>query len=170
MAKWRLTGKHYLACPGTKWTHKETSRDSGEEISIDYPVPRYLDPDDPRFQNRDGECIVTNVQKDGSIYAATRCYYFIGPPTPEMEPLDEEATKLTEAERPKWQHPIENMEGNYSASLLSDLQKQFAIAITNAGGKGPVPSDLDELKKMVADLAAKNASLEKTVAAMTKKA
>src|SRR5882672_3560161 len=97
MARWRLTAAHYLNVPGTEWEQKETSRETGRQIRKIYPVPLHLDPDDPTAQNRDGEVIVAHEgsEKKGD-------YIFTGPPTPDMEPLDDEAESLTKAERPRW--------------------------------------------------------------------
>ena len=51
MARWRLTAKHYLTVPGIEWEQKETNRDTGRQMTKKYPVPLFLDPDDPADQN-----------------------------------------------------------------------------------------------------------------------
>ena len=166
MAKWALRAKHYLMVPGTEWEHKETSRDTGEEMTVRFPVCRFLDPDDPRQCNAQGELIVSNKKEEHNGFRATRCYYFLGPPGPEMEPLDAEATAISERESKNWQHPIDSLESTYSQSLLSDLQKQLAQAISKTSLQVQ-NDDITDLKKMVADLVNKNIELEKRLNAGT---
>lgn len=169
MARWRLTAKHYLNVPGTTWRHEETSRDTGERMEQLYPVPRYIDPDEPKNQDRNGETIVCHEGKGqrGDIT-------FIGLPTPDMEPLDDEAEAITAPLRAKWDHPIDSLPGNgdYSQSLFAMFQKQLDEAarnITTAPNtpivQGVDPKAFEELQSTVAALMAKNAELEASATA-----
>lgn len=121
MARWKLIDKHYLNVPGTKWRHEETSQASGEKTEVEYKVPKYLDPDDPKFQNRDGEVIVCHAGKGekGDII-------FEGTPTNAMEPVDDEAEEITSALRPSWDHPIDSLPSINDQSMITQLQRENA--------------------------------------------
>lgn len=165
MARWRLTAKHYLNVPGTIWRHEETSRDTGERVEQEYPVPKYLDPDDPKQQNRQGEIIVC-LDGKGERGDIT----FIGKPTPDMEPLDAEAEAITALERPKWEHPIESlpMTGDFTQSLFTALQRQVDAAaqaqpLPNVSA-GVDPAAFALMQEQMAQLMARNAELEEAAA------
>lgn len=111
MARWRLINAHYLHVPETFWEHKETDRSTGKQATKKYPVPMYLDPRDSADHNYPGEIIVTNrvdraFPKD---ILFTDGKGGLGEPTPEMEPLDDEAEKINESLQAKWVHPIESL-------------------------------------------------------------
>lgn len=106
MARWRLTGKHYLNVPDNDWEYKETSRDTGRQATKRFPVPRHLDPDYPGDHTPPGSGEII-VCYEGKGQPADQVFY--GDPTPEMEPLDDEAEALTKARRPHWQHPIDSL-------------------------------------------------------------
>lgn|SRR5262249_572282 len=112
MARWKLTAPHYLNVPGEEWEQIETSRETGRQVKIKHKVPRYLDPENPADCNRDGDCVVCHESKGvkGDLT-------FFGTPTPYMEPLDDEATRITEKEKPNWTHPIESLPSSMSASM-----------------------------------------------------
>ena len=174
MARWRLTNPHYLNVPGTEWEYKETNRDTGRQARKVFPVPLYLNPSDPADHNyrEDGEIIVAHegpgVQRKDLI--------FIGPPTPDMEPLDEEAKAISEAESVKWIHPIEDMaaDGGYSQSLLHnfeqqiiELNKKLPAVAASAISKSMVGDDaFNKLMEQVQALAASNAELQAQLAAL----
>jgi hypothetical protein len=103
MARWKLTGKHYLNVPGTEWEYEETTA-TGKRHKQRMPVPLYLDPDDREYQNQNGEIIVAweGSEQRGDIT-------FVGPPTQEMTPLDEEAEAISAELEKKWSHPIESL-------------------------------------------------------------
>lgn len=161
MARWRLMQPHYLNVPGTEWEYKEVDRTSGKQGRKVYVVPLHLHPENPSDHNYPGEIIVGQGKT-----ASPKDIIFIGEPTPDMEPLDDEAQKITDACKPKWQHPIESLPGNYSASLISNLEKQIAQAIAgqpkveNVSAKGVSVDDFAKLQEQVAALMARNAELE----------
>lgn len=138
MARWRLTAKHYINVlekdTGEKveWIREESDRDSGRKLRKIYQVPMLLDPDDRTCQNRDGEVIVARAEghrKGDFIYD--------GPPTVDMEPLDDEAEAISAAEKPKWINPIESIPGQgvYAENLLTFLNQQLAEAMK----QNPIP-------------------------------
>lgn len=86
-----------------------------------------------------------------------------------MEPLDEEAGKISESFRPKWNHPVEGLptQGGFSDALFANLDKQLTEAFKNAAAsiqpqslKGIDPGEFAKLQEQVAALMARNAELE----------
>jgi len=171
MATWRLKSAHYLIVPDTEWEYKETDRQTGKQARKVFKVPRYLNPEDPAdYTHREQEAII--VAKGGNDHRALQ---FEGPPTPEMEPLDDEAKKLTEAESAKWVHPIESLPGQgYNASLLTSLEQQLAKLVSGEEKKpvavsGITPADFKKLQDQLNMLVAKNAELEAQIRQGTRK-
>lgn len=170
-ARWKLTAPHYLPIEGTEWIHEETSRDTGKRLRKVFAVPLHLDPENPSDQNdRENGWVIVANEFDR---AHPRDYIFIGPPTPDMEPLNDEAEAITEAAKKNWVHPIDSLPGQgYGQSLLAEFEKQLAQAIANAGGAIPkavslAPADTDRLARIeeqLAQLMARNAELEAALA------
>lgn len=165
MARWRLTDKHYLNghFPGeerNEWEYRETDRTTGRMGRKTFVVPMYLDPDER------GETIVCHEGK-----GRPQDIVFVGPPTPEMEPLDDEAQAITDKEKVKWIHPVESLSGNYSQSLIETFQKQIdAIAsgrainpVAAAPTGGVSKEEFEALQAQVAALMARNLELEASV-------
>src|SRR5262245_65754009 len=102
MARWKLTSEaHYLNTVGpsiTEWEHKETDQQSGRQGRKVYQVPRYLDPRDP----------TDFTHKDDGIYVCwpgngqPRDIEVEGPPTPTMEPIDDEGKDISDSDRATW--------------------------------------------------------------------
>lgn len=173
MARWRLINAHYLNVPGTEWEYRETDRTTGKQGRKVFPVPAFLDPKDAADWNYKelGEIIVS----DGKG-ALPRDIIFVGPPTPDMEPLDEDAEKVSAAESHKWVHPIESLPGqSFSQSLLDGLQRQIAELSAGQAAKPAAPisvSGIDpdafaKLQEQVAALADQNAKLQAQLAEPT---
>jgi hypothetical protein len=153
MARWKVTAKHYIHAEQygqpTEWERQETNVQTGRMFRKTYKVPLYIDPDDRFCINpHEGFCVVARkgTEKDGDII-------FFGPPTPDMEPMDDAAQEETDSEKHKWVNPIDALQPtigeNYGTKLLELLQRQ----VDSAGAvslKGTGPSELDELKKMIA--------------------
>lgn len=130
MARWKLSTAHYLNVPGTEWEYTENDRYTGEPKRIRMPVPRLLDPKDPRcWTNRwgpkddpEGEIIVCHQGKGNSSDVV-----FIGDPTPDMIPIDEEAQQLSASFEHQWSYkPDTDYPGQYSQSLIDKFQIQMA--------------------------------------------
>ena len=161
MARWRLTAPHYINVPGTEWEYKEIDQTTGRQGRKVFPVPRLLNPNDGADCNYPGEIIVAYA---GPL-AQGRDIIFEGGPTPDMEPLDEEAKVITESLRPTWQHPIETLpvNGGYSASLIASFEKQMSETLARAPNTSVSQSDFEKLQSQVAALMAQNAELQAKV-------
>lgn len=136
MARWKLTQPHYLNTPGTTWEYIENDRTTGKPIRRSFDVPTFLHPESPsdwNYRNGDEGMIVVANKIDP---AYPKDYLFASDPTPDMEPMDDEARAISASFEAKWNHPIEGLpaQGNmgYSQSLLDGLQGQLADAQTKA--------------------------------------
>jgi hypothetical protein len=131
MARYRLKGKHYLKIANIEWEQIEVDLSTGKQARKRYPVPAYLDPEDTSNCNYPGEIIVAS--KASTAYP--RDYIFTGPPTLDMEPLDEEAEVEFAKTCARGEHPIESLPANgqtFSDSLLEKLTRQLDdISIRN---------------------------------------
>lgn len=165
MARWRLTAKHYLPVPGTEWEQKETDRDTGRTLRKVYPVPRYIDPDDPAdWTDRSQQIvIVTNVENSSN----PRDIYFTGEPTPDMEPVDDEAEAISAKLRQKWDHPIESLpaNGGMNPQEQAFMQTMMAAFSQQAVAVPPVEDKrIAELQEQMAALLKSNAELQAKLA------
>lgn len=148
MARWRLTAAHYLNVKGTQWEYIEVNRTSGKQERKIFDVPVHLDPNEPsdwnvRYNKDEGDVVVSdgkgNQPKD---------IIFSGPPTPDMDPLDDAARKITDSLRSSWKHPIESLPGTYSQSLID--QFTFEIAKVQSTANRPTEGISDLLTAMTA--------------------
>lgn len=137
MARWRLAAPHYLnTIPPTTWEYKEIDRSTGKQVRRVYDVPLLMDPDQPGdWNHRDGDMGSIIVCHEGKGEA--RDQIFVGEPTPDMVPLDEEAKAISASFAKKWKHPIESLEGSFAERLLDDLQKQVA----DVRAQAPAPQE-----------------------------
>ena len=167
MARWRLMKAHYLNVPGTEWEHKETDRSTGKQARKIFEVPRLLNPDDMADHNYPGEIIVAHSED--------RRYrndiIFVGPPTPEMEPIDEEAEAISEAESPKWAKAAEIAPGDsYGDALIAGFQRQIEKLIAVGQPAQPVPNQsidpakFAQMQEQLAALMEANAKLQAQLA------
>lgn len=166
MARWSLRNPHYLNTPGNEWMQEETDRETGRVNRKIFPVPRLLDPGNPRDQNRDGEVVVCYEGK-----GLPQDIVFLGEPTPEMEPLDDEAKQISEGLRAKWEHPIDTLPANggmneQESAFMQTLMKSFAQAQPAANTSVP-KADFDALKAQVEELLAQNKALAEKAATPT---
>jgi hypothetical protein len=172
MARWKLREKHYLNVPGTEWEYKETDRETQRSVRKIYEVPLYLNPDERSDWNYPAdEAIIVSNKFDP---AHRRDIVFIGSPTPDMEPLDDEAKDISDdfIRRGAWIHPIESLDMNYSQSILSNFERQLAQMVTQAAAShapnmslgGVDPKDFAKMQEQVAALMEQNAKLQAEVA------
>lgn len=155
MARWKVTAKHYLYAEQwgqpTEWERQETNQATGRLFRKAYKVPLFIDPDDPFCQNKleGGLCIVARQEsaRPGDIV-------FFGPPTPDMEPMDDEARAETNAEKHKWVNPIDSLAPEigqeFGQQLLAALQSKVNEAQAPVSLKNVPNSDIEELKAIVA--------------------
>lgn len=156
MARWKLTSKHYLHAEQygqpTEWERQEMNIDTGRNFRKLYKVPMYIDPEDPGCINKhEGICVVARkgTDKPGDIV-------FFGPPTMDMEPLDDDARAETEAERPKWIDPINSLPlqigEEAGRAIMQGLEQQIAamgMGAVNASLRTVPNADIEALRKMV---------------------
>lgn len=154
MARWKPTAKHYLHArqygQPTEWQREEINVQTGRAFRKTYPVPMLIDPDDPYCMNRIvGYCVMAT---EGSAQPGD-IEIFNFKPTPDMEPLDEEARAMSEAERPNWINPIDGlspqMGEDFAQQLLGALQQQanqLQVGRTTATQSG----EMSELKGLIA--------------------
>lgn len=155
MARWRLRTAHYLNVvdrDGEKieWEYSETSRDTGRRARKLFAVPLMLDTNNAADYNYPGEIIVCQPGKGQG-----RDIEFLGDPTPDMEPLDEEAESVSDGLRSKWEHPIDSLapNGNMSPAETAFMQNMMkAFSQTNSQSvlpEGTLTITKDELEKLV---------------------
>lgn len=161
--RWRLNSAHYLNVPtlpdGTRmeWEHKETNTLNGRSVRKLFPVPMLLNPHDPADCNYPGELIVTHFAE--GVRIPSQDYIFQGDPTPEMEPLNDEAQAITDTLRQKWDNPMSG-DGLERAGQLAPREQAFLDAMTKAfAGAVPVPNQ-SVPKEQYDELLARVAALE----------
>jgi len=172
MARWLLKEPHYLNSPRTKWRYTEIDQD-GEAQEHEFPVPRLMDPKDPRhWTNKQTQEIIVCYEGNGN--PGDRI--FTGPPTPGMEPLDAEAQEISNQYAPSWIHPIDTLPGNgqsYADGLLRQLTDQLTAISNTKSPSSAIPNqvvkaeDFAEIQKQVAELMKQNQQL---MAQLTQKA
>jgi hypothetical protein len=131
MARWKLMTPHYLNVPGEEWEYTENDRQTGRPKRIKYQVPRLLDIRDPsnwtnrwgNKDNEDGEIIVCWQGKGESSDIV-----FVGDPTPDMVPVDDEAREISATFEARWKTKPESMAGDFSQSLVDKFQIEMAEA------------------------------------------
>jgi hypothetical protein len=170
MARWKLMDAHYLAVPETEWEYRETNRETGRQARKVYEVPLHLDPKNQADWNYPAdEAIIVSNKYDPKH---PRDHVFRGTPTPDMEPLDDEAQAISDAERKNWIHPIEALNMTYSESRLSEFERGIAELLSKGVPKltptpqttslsGIDPEAFERLQQQVATLMERNAELEK---------
>jgi hypothetical protein len=163
MARWRLINAHYLnTVTPTEWEYKETDRGSGKQGRKIFHVPLYMDPRDPADHNYPGEIIVSN-QFDKAF---PKDIEILGDPTPDMEPLDEEAEAISESLQHKWVHPIDTLPVVGDEKTWDDLTLRMMEAFSKATGQvanlsaapGPTAKEFNDMKLLLEDLKAQLAS------------
>lgn len=164
MARWRLNSPHYLNVKEldgepVEFRYTEQSLTTMRNRSRAFPVPLYLDPKDPTLINSEDGIVVSDGNHPGP-----KDYIFLGDPTPEMMPIDDEAEAISEKHRSRWINPVEafNTGQDYSQSLLQTLERQIEAINRVAPGAQPVSIAEDKLAAVLerlASLEAQNAEL-----------
>jgi hypothetical protein len=155
MARWKVTAKHYIHAEqygqSTEWERQEINGDTGRMFRKLYKVPMFIDPDDPQCINKhEGICVVARkgTEHPGDIV-------FFGPPTPDMEPLDDGAQAETDSEKHKWINPIDSLAPEigqeFGKQLLEALNRQVDSANVKqtVSLKGASSDEVAQLKAMI---------------------
>lgn len=129
MARWKLLIPHYINVPGTEWEYQEVDRQTGRQKRKQFPVPMFLDPNDPQAcnyswgnrDNQEGEIVVCWEGRGES-----RDIVFVGNPTPDMVPVDDEAREISAGFEQIWKHKPDVDIGTFSQSLVDKFQIQMA--------------------------------------------
>jgi hypothetical protein len=136
MARWRLQVAHYLYTdPPTEVEFKEVDRNTGRQARKVYKVPRYLNPTDPADCNYPDEVIVSDGKN-----AQGRDIIFIGQPSPDMEPIDDEAKKISQSyiDSGKWTKKEEGLD--FGESLIKNFMEKITDLQANQAAPVSVPS------------------------------
>jgi hypothetical protein len=177
--RWRLMAPHYINVPtlpdGTRveWEHKETHRESGRAIRKLYAVPMLLNPEDPGDCNYPGEIVVS--QEVEGAHFIRQDLLFMGPPTRDMEPMNEAAQAISDAHKARWVHPIETLPANggmneHEQAFMQNMMAAFAKEVgahTNPAPNTSVSREAydalqDRLAKLEALIASQNKPAEST--------
>lgn len=164
MARWKLMTPHYLKVPGEKWEYTENDRTTGRPKRIQFEVPRLLDPRDSsnwtrrwgRADNEDGEIVVCHKGKGEESDIE-----FIGDPSPDMVPVDDEAKEISAKFEKRWDAKPENMAGDFSQSLVDRFQNEMA----EIKAKPPEIPGMADLISAMKSMAESNQKVLETVTA-----
>lgn len=163
MARWKLAAPHYLNVDGTKWEYQEVSRQTGKTVRLQVSVPLYLDPRDPadfthkwgRDEDNEGEIIVCHAH----LAHDSRDVAFLGDPTPDMIPIDDEAKEISASFAERWRYkPEVEAPGSFSQSLID----KFQIAMSDIQTKPAHVEGLDLLVNSIAEMVKSNQELTKS--------
>ena len=154
MARWKILQPHYIrTVEANKWEYQETDRNTGRPIRTQFDVPRYINPLDPadwtnRWGNKDnaeGEVILCLPGKGlkGDIE-------FLGDPTPDMIPQDDEAIEISASYADRWKYRVDvGSDATFSQSLVD----KFQIEMSAVQSKPAEPVQIKGLEELVAAIA-----------------
>ncbi len=172
MARWRLRTPHYLnVVEPWEWEYKQIDRKTGREGRFRMTVPRFLDTKDPAdwTEKPEGQSVAKGGsfdEVDGNIIV---CYKdkgkpgdveFLGDPTPEMDPMDDEAREISASFADIWRYKPEGMEISHSQSLI----ERFDFEMATIKDKANVPQQLvipglEDLVKQLATISVNQAAM-----------
>src|SRR5712691_11827674 len=142
MARWKLTAPHYLNVEGTEWQYEEINRATGKPKRYRLPVPLHLHPDLESDWNHVERNVAGQIT-DGMVVVSdghnpdSKDIIFTGPPTPDMQPLDDDARAISEAVGKNWIHPIERLVGEPVTAETMRESLQIHRAAMNSGEAKP---------------------------------
>lgn len=172
MARWKLMTAHYMnLVTSTDWEYVEVAY--GKQARRRFVVPRLLDPRDPgdwnsrwgqssgngRVGNEDGEIIVCQPGK-----GQPGDYEFLGDPTPDMMPVDDEAREISESFSERWSYRPEQAEASFSQSLVDGFREAMVEAKpepVKIEGLDQIMSIMAQTQKMMADLVASQSTIRR---------
>lgn len=132
MARWRLTASHYLHLDEvSEWEYTEIDRTNGKQKRKKFIVPTYLDIGDPsmwteKILGMDGKPVDGYINVTNGTDSEKGDLLFKGNPTPDMEPLDDEATAITNKFKATWKMGNDVEPGMYAQNLIDNFQQQLA--------------------------------------------
>jgi len=166
MARWLLVQSHYLRSPDVFWEQTEVDRISGRQKKRKYPVPIHLDPHCAADWNNKPGSSSANIARGGNSFDEgfiTVChqghgephdYVFIGDPTPDMEPIDDEAKAISATFQ--WHDPTRFFElgdgMTFAERMILTMQDEMKAP-------PPVNDQLTETLAMLAQVMAQNTQL-----------
>jgi hypothetical protein len=160
-----LIEPHYLNVEGTKWEYVEVDRGTGKQLRKQFSVPRFLDPNDPadwteKEMTPAGHVVNGRVIVSDGNGAQPGDIVFVGDPTPNMLPLDDEAKKISASYSTKWSAPNPDSNRTHSQSLLDDLEQQMLIVERrNAEAKSAPVEGIEKLLTAMAAMMEQNQQL-----------
>jgi hypothetical protein len=168
MARWKLITSHYLAVENNHWEYVETDRSSGKQLRKRLDVPMQLDCDDPAcwnvtYRNQRGEVIAGEIivaHRTGAEHADD--IIFLGEPTPDMLPIDDEAKVLTKSFEKKWNAKPDE-ERPYGQLLVE--QHQVEMAKVQAAANVVKIEGMAEIMKTMSEMLAQNQVLMQNLVA-----
>lgn len=154
MARWKLLQPHYINVPGTTWEYKETSRTTGKPVRREFPVPTFLNPEDPGDCNysENGESWLIVADKIDDRFP--RDIIFVGNPTPDMLPLDDEARAISAKFEKQWSHPINDLPLSQDQSYSQALVDRLQIDLASAQIESTRPAQIEGMTELLATMAA----------------
>lgn len=118
MARWELANAHYLKVEEPcEWEHNETNLVTGKANRQRFPVPMYLEKGTNVCHGRGSRGDVT----------------FIGDPTPDMIPLDDEAQTISDSFQQHWSFKPDSVGEEYSQSLIKEMADKMTQPVQIEG-------------------------------------
>lgn len=163
--RWKLLTPHYLNVPGTVWTQEEQPFATPKRIKREFKVPLYLNPEDPsqwteKNEDRTFGWIVVCHEGKGKPSDTI----FVGPPTPDMEPMDDEARELSKSYQSQWATFGDMPAGDFENSMFTFLTRAVdRLAANNIDTPETDRKQLESLMRANADLISENEVLRRKV-------
>ena len=143
MARWKLACSHYInTVRQAKWRYSHTDRTTGENVEKEFIVPRLLDVNDPKCwtnrltmgapvsvggsaDNSEGEIIVCHPGKGEKSDVE-----FLGDPTPDMIPYDEEAETISATFKDHWAYKPDTVDNSgFSQALVDRMEVPSTVEV-----------------------------------------
>lgn len=167
MARWKLMNSHYLnTVDPAEWEYSENSRTTGKPVRRKFHVPRLLDPREPSDwtntwgarDNAEGEIVVCQPGK-----GQERDIEFLGDPTPDMMPLDDEAKAISLSFEKHWRFKPETSEASFSQSLVDGFQEEMS----KIEARPTAPVQVEGLADLITVLAAQAKATQDLIASQS---
>lgn len=167
MARWKLMNNHYLnTVQAVEWEYFAVA--GGKSVRKRFKVPRYLDVFNPAdwTLKAGGIPIQFGGNDEGAEGAIIVCHEgrgehgdieFIGNPTPDMMPVDDEARAISATFEDHWKYKPDTAEMSFSQSLVDILEAKKADietkpATVQVEGLSELMATMVASQKLMADL------------------